>query len=51
MAKGFAARGVEGGGPGSGDRRHDRLSTPARRIAVPTATRVICRVVRREVCW
>ena len=51
VVKGLVARGVVGGGPGSGDRRHDRLNTPVRRIAVPIATKVICRCVRREACW
>lgn len=41
VVKGFVARGVVGGGPGSGDSRHDRLNTPDRRIAVPIATKVI----------
>ena len=51
MAKGFAARGVVGGGPGSGERRQERERTPVRRIVVPIATKVIWRGVRREVCW
>jgi len=51
VANGLAVRGVVGGGPGSGDNRHERQSTPERRIAVPTATKVICKGVRREVCW
>jgi len=51
VAKGFAARGVVGGGPGSGERRHERERTPVRRIVVPIATKVIWRGVRREVCW
>ena len=51
MAKGFAARGVDGGGPGSGDRRQERERTPARRMTVPIATKVIWRVLSREVCW
>ena len=50
MAKGFEARVVVGGGPGSGESRHERLRTPVSRIAVPIATNVICSVVRRDVC-
>lgn len=51
MANGFAVRGVVGGGPGSADRRQERERTPVRRMTVPMATKVICRGVRREVCW
>ena len=50
VAKGFAARGVVGGGPVSADKRHERLRTPVRRIAVPIATKVICSGVKRDVC-
>ena len=51
VVKGFDASGVVGGGPGSGDSRHDRLNTPDKRMAVPIATKVICSFVRREACW
>ena len=51
VAKGFAARGVVGGGPGSGESLHERDRTPVSRITVPIATNVICRCVSREVCW
>ena len=51
MANGFGARGVVGGGPGSGESRQERLRTPVSRTAVPIATRVIWRCVRRDVCW
>ena len=39
-----------GGGPGSGERRHERERTPERRMVVPIATKVVCKGVRREVC-
>jgi hypothetical protein len=51
VVKGFVASGVVGGGPGSADSRHDKLRTPDRRMAVPIATKVICRCVRRDACW
>ena len=51
VVNGLDASGVVGGGPGSGDSRHERLSTPDRRIAVQIATKVIWSLVRREACW
>lgn len=51
VVNGFDASGVVGGGPGPGDNRHERLSTPDRRMAVPIATKVIWSFVRREACW